>query len=176
MGDEDRTRVLRYAQSYYVTANYDVDAELSAAIPISGLQLLAFNRFVEERKIFTKSQWDKLNTEAEIRTLLTDCDVDTSIPAHFENLENVKNSLSKSADPTATLDALTCIIKMRNSIIHPTRRHPSKWSVYEWVEAGMMSRHFLQMAILHTLGYRHKIRTMTSASRWLGEVQDTPWP
>ena len=40
---------LRYALSYYLTANVDVDVELSASVPVSGLQLLAFLRCVTQR-------------------------------------------------------------------------------------------------------------------------------
>ena len=55
-GDKDS---LRYAISYYVTANIDVDVELSASVPVSGLQLLAFLRFVTQRREYSRGQWER---------------------------------------------------------------------------------------------------------------------
>lgn len=75
-----RTDAIRYASSYYVTATYDVDVELGVALPVSGLQSLAYYRFVEQRRTHTRRQWKALpNTEAEIRLLLDDCHIPTSL-------------------------------------------------------------------------------------------------
>jgi hypothetical protein len=88
---------LEYATSYYVASNVDVDARLSVGIPVSGLQLLAYLRFVTERSTFSRRQWEDLNTEKQLRLLLEDARIDTSVPSHFRNLTGVQQRLASSA-------------------------------------------------------------------------------
>ena len=56
---------LRYATSYYVAANVDVDVELSAAVPVSALQLLAYFRFVTDRGTYSHTRWEREKPKTE---------------------------------------------------------------------------------------------------------------
>ena len=87
---------LRYAVSYYVTANVDVDVELSASVPVSGLQLLAFLRFVTQRGTYSRSQWEQMDTEEQIRLLVEEIGIETPVPAHFSHLASAQGRLASS--------------------------------------------------------------------------------
>jgi hypothetical protein len=172
--DSYREEVLQYAISYLITANYDVNVELAVALPISALQLIAYYRFVEDRKIYSKGKWDDLNTGKQIRLLLTDCSIGTSIPNHFAHLKTVQSTLGPLGDGTQR-DALHCIVKMRNTIIHPTRDKPATWTVYQWAEASLVALDYLRLAILNMVEYVDSIRTATQESKWVGALTKVPW-
>lgn len=171
--DRQQRDVLRYASSYYVTANFDVDVELGVAVPVSGLQLLAYSRFVEEGRSYSRNEWKALNTETQLRALLDDCQVDLTIPTHFQHLHDVAAALLARSGQQR--DGLGCVISMRNDITHPTRERTTRWSVYQWAEAGMFARHLLELALLNIVGYSGKYHSRVDPNRWLGAVQDVPW-
>ena len=115
--DEANREALRAALSYYVASN-DVDVELSVSIPVSGLQLLSYYRFVTELKQYSQSKWDDLTTEAQIRLLIEHLKVDTSVPTHFQHLAKLQAELAITGPKR---DVLGLIIKMRNVVTHPRK-------------------------------------------------------
>jgi hypothetical protein len=170
--DPARREALRHAISYYLAANVDVNVDLSVAIPLSGLQLLAYFRFVTEGT-HSRTQWENVGTDAQLRLLIDELRVDTSVPAHFAKLLNVQSRLARNAPPR---DALGLIIKMRNVVTHPTRDQPGHFSIYEWAEAGMLARYWLCLALLHAVGYQGQVAaTMQARPRMLGQVHPVPW-
>jgi hypothetical protein len=180
---EDRRDVLQYATSYYITATYDVDVEMRVALPISGLQLLAYRRFVEEQQKYTNADWanlsksdplDRGNTELEIRALLDDCKASTAIPAHFRHLQAVSASLPPLKNKSLR-DALGTVVNMRNKIIHPTKGRPSRWTGVQWWEAGAFATNALLLSILNTVGYEGVYRSPLQSVVFTGAVNRVPW-
>ncbi|TDU89457.1 hypothetical protein EV138_3025 [Kribbella voronezhensis] len=173
-GDPFKREIVRYAISYLTTANFDLDAELAVAVPISGLQLLAHHRLVEELHTHSPAAFERLDTEPQIRLLLEDCSVDMSLPDHLGYLAVAQASIPP--EPNRPLrDALGTAVFLRNKIIHPTKKNPSNWSVYSWYEASMVSRYYLTLAILNTIGYAGTHHSMLSKNRWVGAVTLVPW-
>jgi len=173
---DDRLDVMRYATSYYITATYDTDVELRVALPVSGLQLLSYNRFVEEKKTHSKSQWKALpTTEDEIRLLLDDCEIPTALPQVFTELQAVSTAAGPPKKGAPLRDALGCVMLMRNKIIHPTKGTPSKWDPYQWWEAGAYATQVLLLAILHTIGYQGQYRCAWADVVDTGVTDPVPW-
>lgn len=165
--------VVRPAVAYYMAANVDVDVELSVGIPVSGLQLLAYYRFVTQRGLYSKGKWNELTTAAQLRLLLTDVEADLAVHPHFPHLTAGRDRLAVTG---AHRDALGVVMKMRDIVTHPTRDKPADFSVYEWAEAGMHARYWLCLAILHTLGYQGQIADVLGPTpRWTGQVRSVPW-
>lgn len=163
----------RYALSYYLTANVDVDVELSASIPVSGLQLLAFLRCVTHGP-FSRNQWKQKDTEEEIRTLVSQIGIQTAVPVHFSHLASAQARLASVGAPAR--DALGTVVKMRNVATHPTRDQPGTFSVYEWAEAGSLARHWLCLSLLNTVGYCGQIaEIMEPQPHWTGWMRQVPW-
>ncbi len=150
----DAWEALRPAVAYYVAANVDVDVELSVAIPVSGLQLLAYYRFVTERQAYSQRRWKALETGPQLRLLLNDVAADLAVHPHFAHLTKVRDRLAVKAAPR---DTLGVVVKMRNVVTHPTRDKPAGFSTYEWAEAGMHARYWLCLSILHLVGYQGQI-------------------
>lgn len=180
---DDRMEVLQYAVSYYITATYDADDELRVALPVSGMQLLAYRRFVEERQSFTNNQWADLGkadslgrgqTECEIRRLLDDCNIATGLPSQFANLQKVSAALPALKDGSPR-DALGCVISMRNKIIHPTKALPSTWDAYQWWEAASYAVDAFLLSILNTIGYTGQYRSAVATNVSTGVTNPVPW-
>jgi hypothetical protein len=164
---------VRYATSYYVAANVDVDVELSVGVPVSALQLLSYFRFVTDRGTYSRRQWKEKETEEQLRLLTDDVKIDTLVPAHFTQLANVRDRFACTGP---LRDALGVIIKMRNVVTHPTRDQPGTFSVYEWAEAGMLARYWLCLSLLNTVGYQGQIADiMQPQPRWPGQLRPVPW-
>jgi hypothetical protein len=166
---------LKYATSYYVAANVDVGVEMSVGVPVSGLQLLAYFRFVTDRGTYSRTRWEteKRDTEPQLRLLTEDIGIDTSVPTHFSHLTGVRDRFARTGP---LRDALGVIIKMRNVVTHPTRDQPGTFSPYEWVEAGMLARYWLCLALLNTVGYKGQIaEIMQPQPRCLGQLRNVPW-
>jgi hypothetical protein len=164
---------LRPAVAYYMAANVDVDVELSVAIPVSALQMLAYYRFVTDLGRYSNSKWGDLDTEAQLRLLLTDIGADLAVHPHFAHLTAVRDRWATTA---AARDALGVVVKMRNVVTHPTRHKPARFSVYEWAEAGMHARYWLCLALLHLVGYEGQIAdSLRGSPRWTGQLRSVPW-
>ncbi len=172
--DEANREALRPAVAYYVAGNVDVDVELSVSVPLSGLQLLSYYTFVTEKRNYSQTQWDNaLSTEDQIRLLINDTGVDTSVPTHFAHLVSVQQELARNAPQR---DLLGIVVKMRNVVTHPERDKPSRFSPYEWAEAGMHARYWLCLALLKRLDYRGEIASVLGdRPRWTGQVRPVPW-
>jgi len=164
---------LRYATSYYVAANVDVDVELADGVTVSGLQLLAYLRFMTERGAYSQTQWKNLKTEGQLRLLVEEIGIDTSVPAHFSHLTAARDRLASGGQ---AMDAVGAVVKMRNVVTHPTRDQPDLFSPYEWAEAGMLARYWLCLSLLNTVGYQGQIAEIMQAQpRWTGQMQAVPW-
>jgi hypothetical protein len=171
-----RLDVLQYATSYYITATYDVDVELRVALPVSGMQLLAYNRFVEERGSHSNKTWASVGTtEDELRLLLDDCKIPTGLPPLFTHLQKVSAAAFDPAQHPSPRDALGCAMLMRNKVIHPTKGTPAKWDAFQWWEAGAFATDALLLSILQTVGYTGEHRSPLSADVWAGETDTVPW-
>ncbi|MGV9979491.1 hypothetical protein ACWDUH_17610 [Micromonospora wenchangensis] len=171
----DHQNALRYAASYYVSANADVDVEPAIGLAISGLQLLAHQRLVNEKRKYTSSNaFERAagNTEGEIREFLDDCQIDTSIPSHLSELQTAAATMPPGQGPER--DALGAVIYLRNKMVHPTKTL-DKWNVYVWAEASLVACHFLRLGILNTLGYTGQHKSALSLNRWTGAVDPVPW-
>ena len=170
--DEANREALRAALSYYVASN-DVDVELSVSIPVSGLQLLSYYRFVTELKQYSQSKWDDLTTEAQIRLLIEHLKVDTSVPTHFQHLAKLQAELAITGPKR---DVLGLIIKMRNVVTHPEKDQPARFSPYQWAEGGMHARYWLCLALLNRVSYEGEVAAILGdRPRWTGQLRHVPW-
>lgn len=171
--DPVRWQALRPAIAYYMAANVDVDVELSVSIPVSALQLLAYYKFVTELGQYSNAKWHDLDTEPQLRLLLSHIGADLDVRPHFAYLTAVRDRLAPTAPAR---DALGVVVKMRNVVTHPTRDKPARFSIYEWGEAGMHVRYWLCLALLNTVGYNGQIADVLGpTTRWSGQIRAVPW-
>ncbi|WP_034270587.1 hypothetical protein [Actinospica robiniae] len=173
--DDLRRETLRDASSYLVQAQAG-QAELGITLPISGLTLLSYSHLVEELGTHSKAQWDKLWVEGQIRELITSLRsaANLEVPADQVYLEALRARLAAKSSK-AVFDGLSCIVKMRNAIMHPSRGERSDWTYEEIVEGYLLATHLFEMALLAYVGYRGKVHPRISAVRMAGYIEDVPW-
>ncbi|ODU03205.1 MAG: hypothetical protein ABS81_15055 [Pseudonocardia sp. SCN 72-86] len=172
--DDYTEEILQYSISYYLTANYDVNVEVAVALAISGLQMLAYYRLMEESKTYSNRTWKGMTTYEQVKAFLTSISVDLAVPPTLAHLADVQRLLGPRDDGSQR-DALQCSIDMRNSVIHPTREKPARWSSYQWAEASHIALDYLRFAILNLLGYSGGVRTAAQEEKWLGSLTPMPW-
>ncbi|MFC7660125.1 hypothetical protein ACFQV8_32335 [Pseudonocardia benzenivorans] len=171
--DDYTEEILQYSISYYLSANYDVNVEIAVALAISGLQMLSYYKLMEERKAYSNTAWKNMSTYDQIKAYLTSFSVDLTIPSTLSYLVDVQTALGPRDG--SQRDGLQCVIDMRNSVIHPTREKPARWTSYQWAEASHLALDYLRFAILDLLGYSGGARTAAQQEKWVGSLTPMPW-
>lgn len=69
---------------------------------------------------------------------------------------------------------LGCIIRMRNDVMHPTRRSGRSGRSVSGRRHTASQYTSLELALLAYIGYRGRYPRI-AASRWLGYTEDVPW-
>jgi len=170
--DPLRWGVFKNALSYYLTANTDASTPMSTLLPVSGLQVLAYGHFVEtlpktDPHHISSTDWKDLNAQTILRDLMTLTGADLSIPDSFPHLTATHTAGIRNAAANqnpAPLDPLGSLVKMRNSIAHPTQKTLGKWIYCDWVEAGIYTLHLFDVAMLWWLGYNGTYHPRTGSS------------
>jgi hypothetical protein len=173
--DEQRRETLRDACSYLVQAQSG-QAELGITLPISGLTLLSYSHLVERVGAYSKGQWKDLNVGGQIRALIISLRsvADLAVPVDLGYLEALRARMA-TMSPKPVFDALSCIIEMRNAIMHPKPGERSDWTYEQIVEGHLLATHLFEMTLLAYVGYRGQVHPRIAAERMAGYVEDVPW-
>lgn len=177
--DTLRASVFKNALDYYLTANFDSPGTMSTLLPVSGLQVLAYGHFVEtlpptDPAHVKPSQWENRATQGILRDIVSLTGVDLSIPSYLTHLTTTHANAvataakNKTAAPT---DPLGSIVKMRNSVAHPSEKALGKWTSYHWTEAGLYTMYLFDVTMLWWLKYHGVYRPRTDGST----TTKVPW-
>lgn len=161
------TRPLRDAIYWYLMANNSlagIDAGIILAQP--ALELLAWTYLVEDKALFSRSQFRKLKAHEAIRALLDQMGIPAAAPR--EALRRIRASVS-----TAPAEIPQLVAKVRNALVHPrgTRIDPylqvmaNVWSLALWT---------VEMALLRIIGYSGEYSNRL-VSGYVGEYEEVPW-
>jgi hypothetical protein len=75
-----------------------------------------------------------------------------------------------------TLDAADVVTQIRNRLVHPKGAQEDVYRLERLVtEAWLLTRHYLVLLILHSLGYRSSYRDLRKTTGWAGDVGQVPW-
>ncbi|MBB5955886.1 hypothetical protein FHS29_002467 [Saccharothrix tamanrassetensis] len=171
--NELKADVLRLVLKYLIQANRSPDPELAVGGYVTGLLLLAHNILVVENREVSGNYFRNTSADILIGRILNAAKIDMSIPGHFEFLQDVSDSL-KSRDGV-TRDALGCITKIRNEVMHPTSQRILSWSAKQWIECRIVAHYFLETCILYWLDYKGQYSSRMASPRWAGDTHPVPW-
>jgi len=138
---EDRRTSVGLAVDWFVQSNSQdrgIDASLVSAF--TGLDLMAWNLLVDDRRLISERGFDKLDGDDRIRLLLKTLGLDFDIPDEYRDL--------KAFCEDEFADALAMI---RNSLVHPTlknRRRLSSLSTAGKRQAWLFAMRVLEIGIL----------------------------
>ncbi|MEU8700316.1 hypothetical protein AB0C61_22140 [Streptomyces sp. NPDC048680] len=124
--------LLSNAISYFLQCNEMSPLPLAASAGQAGIELLAYERLVEEQQTFTPGQYKNKSAHENISALLASCKVANSIPPELTRLTGA----AASANPQCGTGP-EIITRMRNGVIHPSRKKP-KFSTEEWLECWQL--------------------------------------
>ncbi|MGO4660979.1 hypothetical protein AB4Z14_03875 [Terrabacter sp. 2TAF16] len=157
----------RAALTFYLTANFDAPATMGTLMSVSGMQIVAYAHFVSDpacQSPVKKNDWESLSAVSILRKILKPTLVDMAVPPWLTNLAKRYSDSVISNPKQPPPDALSVVIKLRNSVAHPSTKALGKWTHYDWVEAGFYSMHFFEVLLLWWLGYDGEYRPRTDPS------------
>ncbi|MBQ0885268.1 hypothetical protein KBZ94_09985 [Streptomyces sp. RM72] len=81
--------------------------------------------------------------------------------------------------PDAALErvvAADVVTHIRNRLVHPKEAQQSVYSVNGLVtEAWLLTRHYLTLLALRSIGYRGAYQDLSRTNGWVGETERVPW-
>ncbi|BCJ46110.1 hypothetical protein GCM10010168_50590 [Actinoplanes ianthinogenes] len=167
LADPRRPGTTRLQMQLAVTAmeNGFVEQRILAAAP--ALENLGWTRLVRERR-WTESQYKTRRAEDRLRYLLQEAHIPTAVdPAVLPRLAEFAY--------TKNIDGPTAVTRVRNELVHP--QLPGRLYRHEGLveETWLLLRRYLNLLILHDIGYKGSVVDPSQISGWEGDTSPVPW-
>ncbi|QFU91640.1 hypothetical protein YIM_32395 [Amycolatopsis sp. YIM 10] len=171
--DPDRTHTTRLLLSMAIEANHSGRVEQRTMTAFSALELLSWV-VLKLTSGFSRTKYDALRADGRIRMLLERARVDTSVDATRQpTLMQFAIAESSSDVP---LDGPDAVKEIRNRLVHPNIPQDEVYHLDGLVtDAWLLSRHYLNLLILHWLDYRGSYQTVLGPGGWAGDSDPVPW-
>ncbi len=169
--DPNWNESLRNAVDWYVEGNTADSLESAIAKAQIALELLAWVVLVDRRSVKTNDRFRQDTTAQNLRDLLTECRVPTTLPSHLADLSAAASSWGASDGPES-------FVQVRNAIIHPTHKKRLKLShlgAIGKLEAKEIGLQYVELCLLSLLGFEGNYADRTRRGGWVGEVTAVPW-
>jgi hypothetical protein len=167
--DEFSRELLSNAVHYYLEANDPMPINIALSAGQAALELLAYEKLVEESAALTSRQYKAAAAHENISAFLKAFSVDDQIPA---TLSNLKSAASGANPPCLTGPEI--LTRMRNGVIHPSR-HKQKFDTDAWVEAWELTCRYVSLAILGRIGFNGSYRDPVEPNKHAGVISNVPW-
>ncbi|MER7992570.1 hypothetical protein ACGF5H_29685 [Micromonospora chalcea] len=162
---------MMFAISSIVPAGF---VEQRIMIGFAGIEHFTWHRLVVDRQM-TKSVYRSLDGHERLRKVLKMASVPHSIdPLVSPALDSfAKAELARQG---RRLDAADVATQIRNRLVHPTDLPGLVYHINDLAtEAWALTRHFLTLLILNTIGYRGSYRNLSRLTGSAHEVAPVPW-
>ncbi|MGW9369282.1 hypothetical protein ACWGVR_04590 [Streptomyces xanthophaeus] len=170
----DAARVNRQL-TYAVAATRDEGfVEQRIMLGAAGLENTLWQRFVLSGDM-TSAQYDRLPAHELLRRALRSASIPLTIdPEHLPALAQL--AAARKREHGVDIDGPTMVTWVRNKLVHPTR---SEADVYRFkgavTETWLLTRHYLTLLILESLGYQGGYTSLAAGHRYTGESAQVPW-
>ncbi|MGA8221780.1 MAG: hypothetical protein WB780_09010 [Candidatus Acidiferrales bacterium] len=163
---------LRIVTQWYVESSTGA-AEKSIVLMQAALELFAWVRLVEEKKVLTVKDWkDKSNPfSSKLRSLLSQSSIPISIPPDL-------SGLSTYCSANQIPDGPEGFTSIRNALVHPSpaKRARLKTHPRALMDTWFLASWYLDLCMLNACGYKGRYSNRTARSKWAGdEVEAVPW-
>ncbi len=163
-------KALKHIIHWYIAAN-DLESA-AAAVEVQvvhaqiALETLAWTLCVQDKRMVSKNKFKGSTAADTVRLLLSSCDTPRDIPAHMSPLLQGMRDGKWSDGPDA-------IAQLRNHVVHPDRA----WEIPpgSFYEAGQLALWYVEMALLHIVGYKGDYASRLMRPRWVGQTEPVPW-
>lgn len=176
-GDPQRERTLRLQMQYAITAITDRGfVEQRIMIGAAGLEHMMWQEFVLSGRLteteFKSGRWP---AHRKLRTVLTDAGVELEV--YEDRLPAAATFAARQqVDGDRQADSADVVTRVRNRLVHPKEIQEPVYSVKGLVtETWLLTRHYLSLLVLRSIGYRGAYQDLSRTNRWVGETERVPW-
>ncbi|GLF95562.1 hypothetical protein [Streptomyces yaizuensis] len=175
--DPGREQSLRLQIQYAITAIVDrgfVEQRIMSGA--AGLEHVMWQELVLNSRLteaeFKSHSWP---AHKKLRWLLMDAETDLRVRADqlpaaaffVAGLEVSGERLPDGAD---------VVTRVRNRLVHPKEEQEPVYRIKGLVaETWFLTRHYLTMLVLHSIGYRGRYQDLSRTNGWVGETMPVPW-
>jgi hypothetical protein len=140
----------------------------------SGLEHLMFQRLVVNGTL-TRKQYHDQSAHESLRTVLTAAQIPVGIDAALQPVL-AKFAADEAKRQGKALDGPDAVTQIRNRLVHPSG---AQEQLYErsglLLEAWLLTRHYLVLLILHSIGYSGPYRDLRKITGWASDGGRVPW-
>jgi hypothetical protein len=179
--DPDRLPALRLQMMLGIAATNDRSfVEQRIMIGAAGLEHIMWQTLVLEGGM-SKRQYKKKDANEKLRRVLADAQIPTDIDAGLLPVTArfaAEEKLASEEKPHHgnVLDGPDVVTHIRNRLVHPKGPQDQVYRLHGLVaEVWLLTRHYLVLLILHSLGYQGSYRDLTNIRVFASEVSNVPW-
>ena len=153
---------------WYLAAN-TMSVDLGIILTQSGIEKLAYQHVVKDKKMITKEGFKKLWASDIFRLFFSSLNIPLDIPEKLS--ESIRQSPAlKDFKP---YDAPHLLTEVRNFLIHPEKEQDRDLGVL-YYEIGTLGLWYLELGILAVCGYEGTYSNRVTSTRY-GQVENVPW-
>jgi hypothetical protein len=173
--DPDRLPTLRLQMILGIAATNDRGfVEQRVMMGAAGLEHVMWQALVHGGRI-TEDQYRRRAAHDLLRMALTDAKIPTDIDPQLLPVIT-KFVADERAQYGAVLDGPGVVTQIRNRLVHPKAAQERVYRLDGLVaEVWLLTRHYLVLLILHSLGYQGSYRDLRRLHGLAGEVDEVPW-
>jgi hypothetical protein len=157
---------------YWYVESQEVGSDSALIVIQAAFELLSWTWFVEDRKKYSRRDFNRLPTAVKLRLLLESAEIPTTIQSSLQELDAHAKSRGWADGPEA-------LVGIRNALVHPTVRNVARiaaTSAYSLFEASQLALWYLELILLYLFGFQGKYANRLVMNGWKGEeVSPVPW-
>lgn len=164
---EDWREAFCEAIYWYLNAN-DSSRGIDAGIILAqaAIERVSYELVVKERRLLSSNAFRSIPAADKFRLLCSSLDIPIDLPDETGELRRLKEEMN-------WLDAPHALTEIRNSLVHPERKHRGKFrGAYD--EAWSLGLWYLELSILGICGYAGTYGNRLGR-RWVGKIEEVPW-
>ncbi|MCW2608743.1 MAG: hypothetical protein JWO60_3436 [Frankiales bacterium] len=170
--DRARQDAVRHVAHHVIEAN-EPRTTLEARIMLVGaaLEFLSWDTYVL-RGGRGRSRQRERSAADNLRELLEDARIDTSVPADLNDLERIRTD---ERHPEALAGAPEAIAWLRNRLVHPKDANEPYRLRHLVLQAWQLLIEYGELLLLHDLGYTGSHNSRHPLGRWAHDSNPVPW-
>ncbi|MFH9468714.1 hypothetical protein ACH4LT_15705 [Streptomyces clavifer] len=175
--DPDKGQALRLQMQYAITAIADrgfVEQRIMSGA--AGLEHVMWQELVLSG-LLTEDEFNSRSWPAhrKLRTVLTDAGVDPKVRA--DRLPAITAfAAAQQVSGGRSVDGADVVTRVRNRLVHPKEAQEPVYGVKGLVtETWLLTRHYLALLVLHSIGFRGSYQDLSRTNGWVGETEPVPW-